>query len=117
MSSPFHRAFFVAHKLDCAWNFVCFHATSSGLYASWSFQPLLVGRSSTSFHGNERAAAIWSSSRSIAGPLQRTLSKAQSMYDNQAFVHHYRKYGLEDDAFRERFADIAQVIRNYESIS
>jgi hypothetical protein len=61
---------------------------------------------------------VWrySTSQSILRPLQRTLQKAHDMLDNRAFLHHYQKFGLEESAFRDRFADMAQVVHNYQSM-
>jgi hypothetical protein len=87
-----------------------------GLYASWSFDPLLVARSAAPFHHHERSACVWATTSACALPLQRTLRKAESMFDNGAYVHHYHRFGLEEQTFRDRFADVEQVVLNYQSI-
>jgi hypothetical protein len=93
----------------------CF--TDARMHPSWSFSPLLVARSAAPFQGHERAAAIWSNSASSARPLRRALSKAECMFENGAFLHHYERFGLARDDFAERFADVEQVVMNYESLT
>lgn len=99
-----------AHLADAR----CF--TDARMHPPWSFSPLLVARSAAPFQGHERAAAIWSTSASCARPLRRALSKAECMLENGAFLHHYQRFGLENDSIRERFADVEQVVMNYETL-
>ena len=39
------------------------------------------------------------------------------MFENGAFLHHYERFGLARDDFAERFADVEQVVLNYESLT
>ena len=75
-----------------------------------------VGFNDSIFCQNDKMASIWSTSQSIIRPLAITFEKAEEMFLNKAFLHHYSRFGISEDVFKSKFEDIAQIIINYESI-
>jgi hypothetical protein len=57
-----------------------------------------------------------SNSQAILGPLQRISSRAQGMFECQAFLHQYVKYGTEAEDFEAAFLSVEQIMTNYSRI-
>jgi len=49
--------------------------------------------------------------------LQGTLDKAKGMFDAGAYLHWYRRYGCEDEAFLEAFNGLEETFENYEELT
>lgn len=49
--------------------------------------------------------------------LEKTLRKATQMKMEKAFVHHYLKFGLEEDDFNEAFMRCEQTLEAYKRLS
>ncbi|KAJ4462126.1 putative Tubulin delta chain [Paratrimastix pyriformis] len=86
------------------------------LYAPWALDPLRIYLSPARFRRLETFAAVVANSQSVVGPLEHVLGRAQGMYAARAFLHHYARYGVEEDHFRECFAELEQVLANYRSL-
>ena len=60
---------------------------------------------------------IRSNSTAILPLLIQTFTKAVRMYDRGAFVHSYIRFGASDRDFREAFAAVQRIIRDYAALS
>jgi hypothetical protein len=48
--------------------------------------------------------------------LRRVVSKAESKFASQAYLHHYYAYGLNEDFFESAFVALEQVLLDYGNI-
>lgn len=87
------------------------------LYAPWAIDPLRIYLSATKFRRLETFAQVLTNSQAIVEPLDVVLCRARDMFDSRAFLHHYARFGVEEDHFIECFAELEQVLSNYQSLS
>ena len=50
------------------------------------------------------------------GAFEQILSRAYNMFNNNAYLYQYYKYGLERDKFLECFSTMENIIQNYAQI-
>ncbi|KAI4478150.1 hypothetical protein M0804_012108 [Polistes exclamans] len=87
------------------------------LYADW-----VTTDSFTHFHqqrhilNHDKALALLTNNSNIYNPINKILDKAWNSYTHSAFLHHYKKFGLEDDDFLKTFAKIENVIKDYKKL-
>ncbi|DAZ98348.1 TPA: hypothetical protein N0F65_007155 [Lagenidium giganteum] len=86
------------------------------IYAPWNPQPFVCWTSDRVFNQYDKTAALISNSNAIVPVLRPTLEKAHQMFVHGAYLHLYRRYGVEDSFFQSSFLRIDQIIRNYESV-
>ena len=67
-------------------------------------------------NGYQRSAVLLSNSQAVLPILQRAASKGAEMYGVGAYVHQYKKCGLEEEDFVTAFRTVGQIIENYRSI-
>lgn len=48
--------------------------------------------------------------------MDSIVNKAWNAYTNAAFLHHYKRYGLEDDDFLRAFAKCERIIMDYKAL-
>ena len=75
-----------------------------------------IHRSDHTVNGYQRSAILLSNSQAVLPILQRAASKGAEMYRVGAYVHQYKKCGLEEDDFVTAFRTVGQIIENYLSI-
>lgn len=66
-----------------------------------------------SINSYEKHLTVLSNSNYYCEDIKRTLSKAYEMYEYNAFIHQYEKYGLEKADFIEAFAFCEQINYDY----
>ena len=88
----------------------------SGLHAGLALDPLLAASHEAALGGNERTAVLWSTSQSIVRPLDALIGKAFAMFNSGAYLHHYHKYGIENEDFLDTFANLEQTVMNYRNM-
>jgi len=86
------------------------------LYSSKFSTGFLSMRDSHRLFGHEKSVGLISNSQAAIGSLDRTLSRAVTMYREGAFLHHYRKFGVEHSKFEETFALCESVLADYKAI-
>uniref|UniRef100_A0A7S2W2H7 Tubulin/FtsZ GTPase domain-containing protein n=1 Tax=Mucochytrium quahogii TaxID=96639 RepID=A0A7S2W2H7_9STRA len=78
--------------------------------------PLLrYDESISTIGGHDKTISLASNSLTIAGHLNRVVSKAHLMFSNNAYVHQYTCHGLELETMKSSFLTMEQVIHNYET--
>lgn len=63
----------------------------------------------------ERHLTILSNSNFIHYELNKTLIKAKEMYEYNAFIHQYEKYGMDKEDFLDSFAFCQQILYDYDT--
>jgi tubulin delta len=86
------------------------------LYSSFSINPLSVARHPVPIHGDSRIACVWSNSGSLLQPLNSMLNKVWKMYQSKAYLHHYSKFGVEQDEFQQCFLNLEQICTDYQAL-
>ena len=74
-------------------------------------------RDVNSINGYEKHLTVLSNSSYYCEDISRTLRKAYEMFEYNAFIHQYEKYGLEKSDFVEAFAFCEQINFDYTNIS
>jgi len=64
----------------------------------------------------EKHLTIVNNSNFLTNDLTNTLNKAENMFDHNAFIHQYEKYGMEKLDFLEAFSFCQQVNFDYNNI-
>lgn len=64
----------------------------------------------------EKFLALVTNNSQIHHSLDDIVNKAWTTYTHSAFLHQYKKFGLEEDDFLEAFAKMENVIKNYKSL-
>ena len=54
--------------------------------------------------------------QSPVGPISRMLGKASRLYDVRAYVHQYKRYGLECAAFDQAFETTEDILAKYQAL-
>lgn len=65
----------------------------------------------------DHSASILSNSQAVLPVLQRIITKASKLYENDAYLHQYQQFGVDDETFVKCFQDVGQIIENYKSLS
>ena len=63
--------------------------------------------------GYDKHLTILANSNLYCTNIQKTLAKAYEMYEYNAFIHQYEKYGLEKGDFVDAFSFCEQIIHDY----
>ena len=87
------------------------------LYADWALDPLLIRSHCLPCSGDEYSASIWSNSNEVILPLERVVSKAHAMFAEKAYLHHYAKHGLSEEAFHHCFLTLEQQLAGYSTLN
>ena len=64
----------------------------------------------------EKFAALVTNNSQIHRPLNLIVDKAWKMYTHAAFLHQYKKFGLEEDDFLNSFAKVENVVKTYKEL-
>ncbi|CAK9828957.1 Tubulin delta chain [Anthophora retusa] len=87
------------------------------LYAEWNtidwFSHFHQNRK---FLNHDKFLALITNNSQISHPLDTLLSKAWNAYVHSAYLHHYKKFGLEDDDFLQAFATLENVVKEYKEL-
>ncbi|KAF2898071.1 hypothetical protein ILUMI_08114 [Ignelater luminosus] len=76
----------------------------------------------THFHQNRnfldlnRFLVLCTNNNSVCLPVDCVLEEAWSLFTSKAFLHHYKKYDIDEQYFHGAFEDIEEIIRNYNSL-
>lgn len=68
------------------------------------------------FDGNDKTLTMVSNTAEFNGILDQISEKAHSMFQAKAFMHSYKKYGLEEDNIVEFLTIFEQIIEGYKQI-
>jgi hypothetical protein len=88
-------------------------------YASWvdADERTAIYRHPKPFNEHARSVSIWSNNQRIVPALDRVLSKAHSMFQHDAYIHHYAKYDVGKPEFEDSFVALEQVLWNYKNMA
>jgi tubulin delta len=86
------------------------------LYPIWSVNPLSVATSIANFGEYDMFVGMLSNAYSAVVPVSHGLSKAVNMYSSRAFLHHYFRHGLEQDAFETSLATAEEIVAHYSAL-
>lgn len=64
----------------------------------------------------EKFVALVTNNSQIHRPLDVIVDKAWKMYTHAAFLHQYKKFGLEEDDFLTSFAKVENVVKTYREL-
>jgi hypothetical protein len=77
----------------------------------WRFAPSQNGT-----HGLEQTLSLVANRTSIEGVLSRLLQRAGAQLAAGAYVHHYARYGCDQDSLREYMDECWRVVANYREV-
>ncbi|XP_078535951.1 tubulin delta chain [Lissotriton helveticus] len=88
------------------------------LYTPWLTpdDAFSVWKTPRAFNKYERSATLVSNSQFLLKPLDTIVGKAWKMFASKAYVHHYTKFGNDEEAFLDSFTALEQVIASYASL-
>ena len=91
---------------------------SKDLYTDWiaSSDQLTYISQQRKLLNQEKFLALITNNSQIYHTLDGIVDKAWNTYTHSAFLHQYKKFGLEEDDFLEAFAKIENVIKDYKSL-
>jgi hypothetical protein len=78
-----------------------------------SFMPHGIFAQPTSFHGESAHVSLFHTSQSVGQRIAFATSKAEKMFNERAFLHHYERYGIEDRDMEGALAACWHVARAY----
>lgn len=68
------------------------------------------------FLNHDKFLAMITNNSQIASPLDTLLTKTWNSYTHSAFLHQYKKFGLEEDDFLQAFAVLENVVKDYKDV-
>lgn len=116
------------------------------MYAQWNPRPFISYTSQKPFNAYEKTATLvrcgpvcrapleqvrvltlsdspdycisryCSNSKAAIPTLASTADKAFQMFSHGAYLHQYRRYGVDEAFFQQAFLEIDQVVQNYQSL-
>ncbi|TYZ66816.1 hypothetical protein PybrP1_004216 [[Pythium] brassicae (nom. inval.)] len=86
------------------------------MYAQWNPRPFCWHASTTPFNAYEKTATLVSNSKAAVLTLASTADKAFQMFAHGAYLHQYRRYGVDEAFFQQAFLEIDQVVQNYKAL-
>ncbi|KAL7293393.1 hypothetical protein TKK_0013158 [Trichogramma kaykai] len=91
---------------------------SKELYVDWIApnDQLTVLNQDRRLINQDKFLALVSNNSQIHCTLEEIVEKAWNTYTHSAFLHQYKKFGLEENDFLEAFAKVENVIKDYESL-
>ncbi|XP_012287459.1 tubulin delta chain [Orussus abietinus] len=97
---------------------VCADLMDDNLYAKWMprhsrFDCINEARQ---LLGQDKFLALVTNNSQLNRPLEATVAKAWNAYTHSAFLHQYKRFGLEDDDFLKAFAKIENIIKVYNEL-
>ncbi|XP_058790587.1 tubulin delta chain-like [Phymastichus coffea] len=97
---------------------VCDDLHSKELYVDWisSSDRLTHLHQERRLLNQEKFLALVTNNSQIHQTLDNIVDKAWKTYTHSAFLHQYKKFGLEEDDFLEAFAKIENVIKDYKNL-
>ena len=78
--------------------------------------PLSVCGSRDDFSQYGTTATLLSNSQSVIKPIERVVSRAQTLYSAGAYVHQYESQGVERDHIEGAMTAMEHVLLNYQNI-
>jgi len=66
--------------------------------------------------GIPRSITICSNRTNIVPTFQEIVKNAEIKYEAKAYLHWYKKYGLEEETFLESFEGVRNIIQNYNQL-
>lgn len=64
----------------------------------------------------ENSLTVVSNSNNVCVPIKLILDDAQNLYKYGAYLHHYKKFGVDEAHFRNSFEIVGTVLGNYKSL-
>lgn len=97
---------------------ICDDLHSKDLYVDWipSSDRLTHLHQERRLLDQEKFLALITNNSQIHQTLDSIVDKAWKTYTHSAFLHQYKKFGLEEDDFLEAFAKIENIIKDYKSL-
>jgi tubulin delta len=88
------------------------------LYVNWnsSSDQLTYLNQERKLLNQEKFLTLVTNNSQIHQTLDVIVDKAWNLYTHSAFLHQYKKFGLEEDDFLEAFAKIENVIKDYKNL-
>ncbi|KAK2588171.1 hypothetical protein KPH14_004214 [Odynerus spinipes] len=87
------------------------------LYADWvTTDPFTHLHQQRHILNQDKALAILTNNSNAYRSIDTLLRKAWNSYIHSAFLHHYKRFGLEDDDFLRTFAKIESVLKDYKEL-
>ncbi|XP_011495717.1 PREDICTED: tubulin delta chain-like [Ceratosolen solmsi marchali] len=96
----------------------CDDLRSKNLYVNWnsSSDQLTYLNQERRLLNQDKFLTLVTNNSQIHQTLDGIVDKAWNLYTHSAFLHQYKKFGLEEDDFLEAFAKIENVIKDYKSL-
>lgn len=94
--------------------------SEQGLYCAPSHlcrpQGTRIYRDSSRLFGHQKSTAVLTNNQSHVPALERTLRKATQMKMEGAYLHHYAKFGVDDEHFADTFIRCEETLAAYKSL-
>ena len=96
---------------------VVFGIQNKGVYTSQQELCKATGlrtyRDSQRLFGHEKNVCVLTNNQSHVGSLEQTLRKGTQMKIEKAFLHHYKKFGVDFDQIDEAFMKCEETLEAY----
>ena len=90
-----------------------FDPNFTGVYTSHKATGLRTYRDSQRLFGHEKNVCVLTNNQSHCLSLENTLRKATQMKIERAFLHHYKKFGVEESQIEHSFLKCEEVLEAY----
>ena len=77
---------------------------------------LAVYRDSQRLFGHEKSVSVLSNNQSQMYAINNALTKASMMLKEGAYMHHYKKFGVEKEQFEEAILVCEETLAQYASL-
>ncbi|XP_031825987.1 tubulin delta chain isoform X2 [Nomia melanderi] len=87
------------------------------LYTNWNTTDCFTHlHQEQKFLNHDKFLALLTNNSQISCPIDTILSKAWKSYIHAAYLHQYKRFGLEEDDFLQAFAVIENVVKEYKDL-
>ncbi|XP_014207260.1 tubulin delta chain-like [Copidosoma floridanum] len=96
----------------------CDEFKNKAMYVDWlgSSDQLTCLNQQRRLVNHEKFLALVTNNAKVSQTLDGIVTKAWNTYVHGAFLHQYKKFGLEEDDFLEAFGKVENVIKNYKNL-
>lgn len=96
----------------------CNDLQEDALYCDWIAKSdrLNVSRQQRRFLGQEKFLSLVTNNSQVHRPIDVIVDKAWRSYIHTAFLHQYKRFGLEDDDFLHAFANCENIVKGYREL-
>lgn len=96
---------------------VCDDFEKNDLYPKWMTETRFMHfNQKRRLLNQEKFAALITNNSQIHRSLEIIVERAWKMYIHGAFLHQYKKFGLEEDDFLHSFAKVENIVKNYREL-